>query len=213
MCDAEHGVGLCRQGLSGRSLCHLHGLHGQRCLCRRVQHPAPFRGSRRGQGRQPALQRLDGGQRGQPAASALHGRCHDQPLPVFPAFFRAGTVELHHAAGRQQRHDVAHAQFNRLLDGPVHLLGRAQALRQTQLDARRRLGRQLGQQRHPGGFRAGQPGTPAPARLAVEDFQLVTHRAAQHPQQMVGRRFVQGQGGQTGQRLREGMFPGKKQRG
>ena len=64
MCDAEHGVGLCRQGLSGRSLCHLHGLHGQRCLCRRVQHPAPFRGSRRGQGRQPALQRLDGCQRG-----------------------------------------------------------------------------------------------------------------------------------------------------
>ena len=150
-------------------------------------------GLRGGQAGQPGAHGLNGGDLGEATAPALHGRSHHQPLPVLHALLGTCAVQLHHAAGRQQRHDVAHAQLHGLLDGPVHLLGRAEALRQAQSQTGRRLGGQGGLQRHGRRLRGGDLRTPA-SSLSVEDLDLVTDAAAQHPQQVVCGRLVQRQG-------------------
>ena len=150
-------------------------------------------GLRGGQAGQPGAHGLDGRDLGQATAPALHGCRHHQPLPVLHALLGACAVQLHHAAGRQQRHDVAHAQLHGLLDGPVHLLGRAEALRQAQSQTEWGLGGQGGLQRHGCRLRGGDLRTPAPP-LSVEDLDLVTDAAAQHPQQVVCGRLVQRQG-------------------
>ena len=150
-------------------------------------------GLRGGQAGQPGAHRLDGGDLGKAAAPALRGRCHHQPLPVLHALLGACPVQLHHAAGRQQRHDVAHAQLHGLLDGPVHLFGRAEALRQAQSQTGRWLGGQGSLQRHGCRLRGGDLCTPA-ASLSVEDLDPVTDAATQHPQQVVCGRLVQRQG-------------------
>ena len=97
----------------------------------------------------------------------------------------ACLVDAHLAALRKERADPVRAQFNRLLDCPVHLVGARQAL--TQMDGKRALGGgrkwciEHQMERLAGAGKACRPALPR----AVEGFDLRARLQSQYPGQVM----------------------------